>query len=176
MKNLSLLLISLIVLTGCGTSDNLQSGEENEQSANAGKSEESVETTDWEPTIFETVNNFDGVKMEIKEGSLSPAGLTVVIKNDTPDKQLIFGEDFLLEKKIDGSWYQVPVTFEGNYGFDSIGYEVKPSNEGEWTVDWEWLYGSLEAGEYRIVKEVLDFRGTGEFDMYHLAAEFSLTE
>src|SRR5690606_35531327 len=131
MKNLILLLISLIVLTGCGTSDNLQSGEENEQSANAGKSEESVETTDWEPSNFESVNNFEGVKMEIKEESLNPASLTVVIKNDTPDKQLIFGEDFLLEKKIGGSWYQVPVTFEGNYGFDSIGYEIASSAEGE---------------------------------------------
>jgi len=77
-----------------------------------------------------------------------------------------------LEKKISGSWYQVPVVIEGNYGFDAIGYELASGGHGEWAVDWEWLYGSLETGEYRIVKDILDFRGSGEYDTYYLAAEF----
>jgi hypothetical protein len=39
-------------------------------------------------------------------------------------------------------------------------------------VDWEWLYGNLDNGEYRIVKNVLDFKAPGDFDTHYLAAEF----
>ncbi|MDD4170035.1 MAG: hypothetical protein PHD36_07265, partial [Desulfotomaculaceae bacterium] len=31
-------------------------------------------TTDWEPTTYTTVNNFDGVTMTVKEGTVSSKG------------------------------------------------------------------------------------------------------
>ena len=31
-----------------------------------------------------------------------------------------------------------------------------------------------EQGEYRIIKDILDFRGTGDFDTHYLAAEFTV--
>ncbi|MGO4890702.1 immunoglobulin-like domain-containing protein, partial [Anaerobacillus sp. MEB173] len=92
----------ILFLSGCGSSSNNPKG------------------TDWEPTVYETVNNFDGVTMIVKEGTVSSTGLTVIFENNT-DKQCIYGEDFLLEKKIKGRWYQVPVVLDGNYGFNSIG-------------------------------------------------------
>jgi len=42
----------------------------------------------------------------------------------------------------------------------------------EKNVDWDWLYGSLDEGEYRIIKQFYDFRATGDYDIYYLAAEF----
>jgi len=45
---------------------------------------------------------------------------------------------------------------------------------GEWNIEWDWLYGSLDTGEYRIVKNILDFRSTGDYDQYKLAAEFTI--
>ncbi len=129
--------------------------------------------TDWEPTAFESVNDFDGVSMKVKDGTASGAGLTLVFENKT-DSECIYGEYFVLEMKTGGSWFQVPVAFEGEYGFNSIGYMLKPQGESEWTLDWEWLYGSLENGEYRIIKDILDFRETGDYDKYFLAAEFVL--
>jgi hypothetical protein len=41
-------------------------------------------------------------------------------------------------------------------------------------VDWEWIYGSLEKGEFRIVKDILDSNGVGGYETYYLAAEFTL--
>ena len=82
------------------------------------------------------------------------------IKNNS-DKECIYGEFFLLEQKFNNSWYEVPVIIDGNYGFNSIGYELSPGDSGEWEIDWDWLYGSLEAGQYRIIKDILDFRDTG---------------
>jgi len=52
--------------------------------------------------------------------------------------------------------------------------ERKGENE-EWKVDWSWLYGSLDTGEYRIVKDILDFRKTGDYDKYYLAAVFLIS-
>ncbi len=57
----------------------------------------SLNTAHWEEGIYETVNNLEGVRMLVKENSLSSKGLTLIIKNDS-DRDCIFSEDFLLEK------------------------------------------------------------------------------
>lgn len=122
-------------------------------------------------TKYETVNNLEGVTMTVKEGTVSSTGLSLIFENNS-ESRCIYGEAFVLEKKLDDKWYEVPVVLEGDYGFEDIGYELNPGDQREWTVDWEWLYGSLDAGEYRIVKDILDFRERGNYDTYYLAAEF----
>lgn len=144
--------MSLLLLSSCGL-------------------EQLPKTKGWKPTIYEAFNNFKGVTMTIKEGTISSTGLTVILENNS-DKQGLFGEDFSLEKNINGKWYQVPISTDENYGFNSIGYDLPSSDVKEWNASWDELYGSLEAGEYRIVKEILDFRTSGDFDKYYLTAEF----
>lgn len=151
------LILILVMCAGCGM--NSTSGSEEE--------------TDWEPTPYETVDNLGGVTMSVTEGTVSPTGLTVKLINNS-DKPYVYGEYFWLEKKIGGSWYQVPVVVEGDYGFTDIAYDLAPSTEEEWPVDWDWLYGSLEEGEYRIIKDIMDFRGTGDYDRYYLTASFAI--
>lgn len=130
-------------------------------------------TSDLKSTEYETVNNLEGVIMTVKEGTVSPNGLVLIHENNS-DKECIYGEFFILEKKIDDKWYEVPVTIEGNYGFEDIGHELVPGDNKEWETDWQWLYGSLSKGEYRIIKDILDFRETGDYDTYYLAAEFTI--
>jgi uncharacterized protein YceK len=175
-KYVSLLIcisIGLILLSGCGSKNTNNSAEGNKDTVTNAHSNQSDEATDWKPTIYETVNNFDGVTMSAKEGTVSSTGLTVILENNS-DKQGIYGEEFWVEKKINGSWYQVPIAIDGNYGFPSIGYDLASSAVKEWSVEWEWLYGSLDPGEYRIVKDILDFRKTGDYDEYFLTAEFTI--
>lgn len=126
-------------------------------------------------TDYETVNNFEGVTMTVKEETVSSTGLTVIFENNS-DKQGVYGDFFMLEKESNGQWYEVPVRIAGNYGFDDIGYDLFPSDIQEWPVDWEWLYGTLDSGTYRIVKDMLDFRKAGDFDTYYLAAQFTIAE
>lgn len=164
--------ISLALLVGCGNNSNSNLAEGTEEVVTGTDSNQSTETTDWEPTTYETVNNFDGVTMTLKEGTTSSTGLTVLIENNS-SSQCIYGEYFWLEKKINGSWYQVPVVID-DYGFHDIGYDLASGDDGEWAVDWEWLYGSLDTGEYRIVKDIQGFRGSGEYDTYYLAVEFKI--
>jgi len=146
------LLLGMLILTGCLSSA-------------------SSVSKGLEPTSSETVNNLDKVTMSVK--SITPTGLTVVMENKS-DKDCLYGEYFYLETKSEGTWYQVNVKIDGNYGFNDIGYYLPAGELSEWEVDWEWLYGSLEAGEYRIIKDVSDFRGTGDYDSYYLAAEFEI--
>ncbi|NLT95097.1 MAG: hypothetical protein GXW85_06110 [Clostridia bacterium] len=138
-----------------------------------------AEITDWEPTKYDYVNDFNSVNMTVKEETVSSTGLTVVIENNS-DIEFIYGEYFQLEKKIKGNWYQVPVIIE-NYGFDDIGYTLAPGGIGKWNVEWDWLYGSLDAGEYRIVKIIADLRTrdnnrykSADSNQYILAAEFKI--
>ena len=144
--------ISVAILSACG-------------------SDKIPEPKDWESTNYETVNTLDGVAMNVEEGTVSSKGLTITFENNT-DKRCLYSEDFLLEKKIEGKWYQVPFVPGATYGFNEPGYEL--NSQSEWTVDWEWLYGSLDTGEYRIVKGVLDVRKPGDYDEYYLTAEFKL--
>lgn len=51
---------------------------------------------------------------------------------------------------------------------------VQKDSAYEAVIDFEWLYGKLEPGRYRIVKTVTDFRGTGDFADYTYIAEFSI--
>lgn len=160
--------VFLTLLAGCKANGNSISDANPEKT-----SKPPTELTDWEPSTYEMVNDFDGVTMIVKKGTATPTGLTVAIKNNA-DNQCIYGEHFDLEKKINEIWYTVPVTIEGGYGFNDIGYMLSSGEDREWAVDWDWLYGSLEPGEYRIIKDISDFRGTGDYDTYYLAVEFTI--
>lgn len=123
-------------------------------------------------TQYTITNNFENVSMAIKDNTVSPVELTLVLENNS-DAHCIYGQYFIVEKNIEGAWYQVPTIID-NYGFDDIGYELLPDTSEEWSVNWEWLYGSLDEGDYRIVKNILDFRETGDYDEYYLSAEFTI--
>ena len=135
--------------------------------------EDSKSTSGLKRTEHDSLNNFKDISMEVKEESISPQRLTLIFENKS-NNEAIYGDYFLLEEKIDGQWYQVPVTFDGNYGFNDIGYGLGNGEIKDHELDWEWLYGSLDQGQYRIIKDLLDFRKAGDFDVYYLGAEFQI--
>ena len=44
----------------------------------------------------------------------------------------------------------------------------------EWEIDWMWLYGQLAPGQYRLVKEFMDFRKTADYDIREAWVEFEI--
>ena len=91
----------------------------------------------------------ENVSISISDISLT--GATIIIK-DTNVSKYTYGEWYKLEKEIDGKWYEVKTIIE-NYGFNSIGYNVDENNEIKFVINWEWLYGKLPLGSYRIIKQ-----------------------
>ena len=88
--------------------------------------------------------------------------------------QLQDGDDFAIEVKKDGKWEEAPIVVEGDYGFHDIAYTIPADDTTRRELNWEWLYGELAPGEYRIRKKVMDFRGTGDYDQYEIYAYFIL--
>ena len=114
---------------------------------------------------IDNINELDeveGVSMVIKDGTLSRRGATVII-TDTSDMNYTYGEEYRIDKYKEGVWKELDVIVEGNYGWNSIGYMVDDNGILELDVKWEWLYGRLEDGYYRIVKSVNDKEFSIEF-------------
>ena len=64
-----------------------------------------------------------------------------------------YGEWFRIDKKEKGKCKELDTKID-NFAFNMIGYLVDQDNKLELEHNWEWLYGRLGTGEYRIVKEV----------------------
>ena len=120
----------------------------------------------------DVLSQLDGVTMEVTE--CSDTSVTVKITNDT-DKDIQCGEDFCLEVQDEetGEWRKLDEVID-NAAFNAIAYMVQKDSPYEAVIDFEWIYGKLEPGRYRIVKTVMDFRGTGDFTDYTFTAEFSI--
>ena len=85
---------------------------------------------------------------------ISLTGSTITIK-DTNESKYLYEEWYVLQKVIDGKTYSIPTKVK-DYGFNSKGYTVDENNEVKFVIDWEWLYGKLPQGSYKIIKKSHD--------------------
>lgn len=83
---------------------------------------------------------------------ISSTGATVII-TDTNEEPYTYGEWYKIEKEENGKWIELE-TKAKDYSFNDIGYLVDKNYKVKFIIDWEWLYGKLEIGSYRIVKKV----------------------
>lgn len=112
-----------------------------------------------------------GVISSIKDGSLSNTGVTLIITNlDSTD--YTFGEAYTIEKNETGEWIDVDTIID-DYGFHMIGYNLKSGQTREIELNWEWLYGKLPVGYYRINKEFI-YGSESDRQTYSFSAEFEL--
>lgn len=96
-------------------------------------------------------NHLTDCTMEIKEGTLTTKGATIVI-TDHSKKKNTYGEWYRMDKKKGKKWVELKPIVE-EYAFNMIGYNMDENDQLVLEVNWEWLYGSLEPGTYRLVKE-----------------------
>lgn len=82
---------------------------------------------------------------------VTPTGAEVTIQDGNPDP-FVYGEWYVIEEQKDGIWYEVKTKLT-NYGFNEIGWLTDENGALTMNVDWEWLYGKLPAGHYRILKQ-----------------------
>lgn len=125
-------------------------------------------------SIFDSLDkdsvSLEGVSMTVKEESVTSKGATIILSNTT-NKNIEYGESYSLQRFEDGKWNNVPYIIE-NWAFNDVAYTLEKDTPREFTIEWSWLYGSLEAGKYQIIKGVMDFRDTGDYDTYTLIAGF----
>lgn len=113
-----------------------------------------------------------GISLDVE--SVSPTGATVVFRFGTeaplPEWLLMGGNDYHIQRKAENRWIDVePLT---QAVFTTEAYDI--TNIRRHSIDWEWLYGTLPAGEYRIGKSVTLQRGVGDTESGTVYGEFTI--
>ena len=116
------------------------------------------------------LNTLDGVTMQLEKYTSS--GGDVEIRNET-DKEITFGDWYEIQAEVNGKWFPLPYIIE-NATFHQVAYNAPKDETVIHEVEWDVLYGELPKGRYRIIKDMLDFRGTGDYTKYYLVAEFEI--
>lgn len=132
--------ISILFLGGCGQ----KSGEE----------------------FTQEVNTLEGASLTVEEASVSPVEITCVINNQS-ETDLSYGQDYGLQREKDGKWYQVIPKKDVAVTLELLWAPAGSQNSH--TVNWQYSYGKLQKGHYRIVKSVAD-----NSQGYYLAGEFRI--
>lgn len=126
------------------------------------------------PSAEPTPNSW-GVTLEAE--NISPEGLTIVCKQSGGEEvsELFTGSFYTLQRSEDGEWKDIEF-FPQEYDvtWTSEAWIIPKDESTEWKVDWEWLYGKLPEGEYRIGKEIMNFRKTGDYDEEIIYAYFEI--
>ncbi|MBE6884940.1 MAG: hypothetical protein E7487_10075 [Ruminococcaceae bacterium] len=84
------------------------------------------------------------------------------------------GADYYLEKKDGNEWTAAETI--SDLIFTAIGYTIPLDQTTTWEINWEFAYGELPAGDYRICKDIMDFRGAGDYTERTYYAEFSIKD
>lgn len=118
-----------------------------------------------------------GVTMTAQD--VTPWGLTLMITHsgEAPGGQLETGSPYWLEVWNDGVWNLLPELPEEDgveRAWTMEAYLIPVNGSYEREVHFEWIYGELPAGRYRIGKEIMLFRGTGDYDKQTYYAEFEI--
>ena len=116
-----------------------------------------------------------GLTLSVKD--VTPTGLTLVCTKNggNPTGELTCGTDYHLIVLEDGVWKDVPTVIE-EYAWNSLAYHFPEGQDTKFDYTWEWLYGKLPAGIYRLTKGFMDFRGAGDYDTAVYWVEFEITE
>lgn len=111
-------------------------------------------------------DKYSKISLSIKKDTITKTGATIII-SDISEQENTYGEWFRIDKKINGFWSELE-TINNDYGFNDIALTVGENKQLEMNTDWSKLYGELEPGEYRLVKEIYDNGHT------YLAVEFTI--
>lgn len=109
--------------------------------------------------------------------NVTPTSLTLCCAQagGEPTGDLETGSYFVLEKFVNDTWEKVEcLPHEYDIAWTMEAWMIPTESTTEWDIKWEWLYGPLPAGQYRIGKEIMDFRGPGNYDTAMHYAEFTI--
>lgn len=115
-----------------------------------------------------------GVSLSLE--NLTRTGATIVCTQSggTFTGELNTGSFFILEQLTENGWQEVEQRkLDGDLAWTAEAYIVNLNGATEWELNWEWLYGELPDGHYRVGKEFMNFRGPGDYDTMMVYTEFS---
>ena len=152
-----------------------------EENISAGDSVE-IDCVHWyEPSTYEILKlitvleaNDWGLSLSVK--NVASAGATLVISQSSgsPSGELWYGPAYKIQSLNGDTWEDVPYVTEADVEWTEEIYMVEMDTDCEIVLSWDWLYGNLPEGQYRIVKEFMDFRSSGDYDKENYYADFDI--
>ena len=98
---------------------------------------------------------------KVDDNTLNETSATFILEN-IGDNDFTFGEDYFIEKEEDGIWIQVePIN---KLIFNMPANILKKGQSQTIIINWEYSYGKLSSGKYRICKNI--FNSIGEENIY----------
>lgn len=164
MKRYLTILLAVLCLFAAGCA---------KESPSATESDPATEVT--EPVVQPSPPDEWGITLSVK--SVTPASLTIVCTQSggEPTGELHTGSYYSLERRSEEEWIPVEMLpHDLNIAWTAEAWIIPTEDSVEWQVKWDWLYGELPSGTYRIGKEICDFRGTGDYDTHFCYAEFDI--
>lgn len=153
---LTLALVTVMSLAGCASGkEALPPEEELAHHVETG-------TPDW------------GITMEAED--VTATGMTLVIRQSGGMEvtgELNTGTPYALYLLDGEAWVEVPMTRD-DIVWNTIAYGIPFGGELRQELDWSWMYGALPAGEYKLVKGFMDFRGSGDYDEATFEVRFTV--
>ncbi len=117
-----------------------------------------------------------GVTLSAKD--VTPTSLTMVFSHSgeqIEEESLVYGSEYTIEVYKDGKWEALPyLPSEYERAWTAIAYLIPQNGSSEQTVSWEMLYGTLETGRYRVVKEIMYTPRGGKQSTHLYYAEFEI--
>lgn len=115
------------------------------------------------------------VTLSLKEGTLTNKGVTLILKNNSKINYS-YGEPYYIEQEKEGKWRKLETIHD--MVFNMPAWELETGKLVELSIDWEYGYGQLESGNYRIVKEIFkestsNINNSVSFNVY---AKFEIDE
>lgn len=99
----------------------------------------------------EPIDLAEDITMEIKEGTLTKTGATIVI-TDLSGKNNTFSKEFRIDQKRGGKWYTLKDKSKNKVNV--VAGQQEEGKKLEQQLNWEKNYGTLSDGYYRIVKKI----------------------
>lgn len=110
----------------------------------------------------------DKITMEVKQGTLTKSSATIIMTNKT-EEEYTYGEPYHLEIKHNDSWHILELEPNNDLFFTMPAYSLKAGESVEKEYNWEYGYGKLEKGTYRLVTDFMN-----EQEKIYAAAEFTI--
>ncbi len=130
------------------------------------------ETAKNDQSTVELIQTDDSWGIALSSTDVSNTGLTLICSQNGGEitGELQTGEKYWIEEKVDGKWQELSTPEKPIW--QDLSYIIKMQNLTQWDIQWSDLYGTLPQGEYRIGKEIQDFRGGSDYDEKAYYAEF----
>ena len=114
-----------------------------------------------------------GVTLTIDNITSTSASIVCTQSGGAPTGELQTGSWYIIENWTqENGWKEVEHVLQGDLAWTMEAWGIRKNSKSEWTVNWEWLYGELPPGKYRIGKEITDFRKSGDYDNSIYFADF----